>query len=230
MKRQGPEVKQRPSCAQFQKVIMTGARGFSISVVMLISARADANFKVEPIGAPVVKFRGDAPSDARRVQVEYTVHYDGHITDVEVRTPTDKAFEEAAKEAVSEWRFKPWSREGNPEAVRLAVILNRGEAGGLRAAFKRNILSLMCYDLNKKIDEAKVKDSDFNPSNLDVYTESFVVLDLLPRPGNNITYQEAEGWRTYFSGIFPSVLRGCRANPSSLYINQLPELMRRRLP
>ncbi|MFK3797367.1 MULTISPECIES: TonB family protein [unclassified Pseudomonas] len=209
---------------------MAVVKVLSISVAMLISARVDANFKIEPIGAPVVKFQGDAPSDTRRVQVEYTVHYDGHITDVEVMTPTDAAFEEAAKAAVSEWRFKPWPRDGNPEAVRLSVILNRGEAGGLRAAFRRNVLNLKCDDLNKRIDEAKVKDPGFNSRKLDIYTESSVVLDLLPRPGNNISYQEAESWRMYFSGVFPSVLRGCRANPSSLYIDQLPELMRRRLP
>ena len=200
-------------------------------MVILLSPGVAADFKIEPIGQPVVKFDGDPRDDKRRVRLDYTVHYDGRITDVEVMSSTNEAYGLAAKRAVSEWRFKPWARDGNPEAVRLSVILGRGEAGGLRGNFKQNVMGLKCQTLNDEIDELKAKSADFNLSQLNVYVESQVVLDLLPNPGRNtIAFQEAQGWRAYFNGIFPGVIKGCRNNPASLYIDQLPELMKRRLP
>lgn len=227
------EVKGPPQSARVRnkRMIMTRIKVLSMLLAMLTTRVADADFKVEPIGAPILEFDGDTSDDPRRVELEYTVHYDGRVTDVEVMTHTDAAYSKAARQAVSEWRFKPWSPNGNPEAVRLAIIMARGEVGGLRAKYRKHVLTLKCHELNAKVDESKAKMSDFNPRKLDVYSESLVVLGLLPDPKtNDMTFQEGDGWRTYFSGVYPSVLRGCRKNPSSLYINQLPELMRRRLP
>ena len=57
------------------------------------------------------------------VRVDAVVTREGLPKDVQVREPADPTFDEEAVKAVSQWRFKPGTRNGRPVAVRINVEL-----------------------------------------------------------------------------------------------------------
>ena len=80
------------------------------------------NQDLEPVSIGAPEYPRSAYRDRREgsVQVEFTVDGNGETTDIEVVDAEPRGvFEDAAIEAVEEWRFQPQITEGRPQEVRL---------------------------------------------------------------------------------------------------------------
>ncbi len=80
---------------------------------------------------PTLQVPPEYPYRARRrgvegsVELRFTVTRDGRVTDIDVvRAQPQHMFEEAAKQAVTRWRFEPAIRNGNAVDVRVQVQLD----------------------------------------------------------------------------------------------------------
>jgi len=58
------------------------------------------------------------------IQLEAVVLADGSVTKVEVLKGLGYGLDEAAAQALSEWKFKPGTKDGKPVNVKIKIIMN----------------------------------------------------------------------------------------------------------
>jgi TonB family protein len=115
----------RPGTKDLQPVAV------EVSVEMSFSLRDRIYTAADGVTLPQILNQVDAiyPDDARdqfiegTVRLSVTVLDDGSVGDVSVVTAVEPSLDEAAIQAVKQWRFRPGTRDGQPVNVRVEIDL-----------------------------------------------------------------------------------------------------------
>lgn len=99
-----------------------------------------------------------------RVELAFTVTVEGRVADAFVIKSSHPAFEEAALNAVREWRFAPAVKDGRPVAMKTALLLEFEVDGrsvqefkvAMPAAWPPNVPEALRFDVPPKLDRMEL--------------------------------------------------------------------------
>ncbi|WP_238350199.1 energy transducer TonB [Pseudomonas sp. SWRI154] len=154
-----------------------------------------------------------------KVRAGFTVHADGRVDQVAILESDHPGFAEAAREAVSQWRFKPWTvDDGHPAQVHTVAPFE----------FRLDDVPL---DANKWIKQWRCSDINAHAA------DRLQVQDLLPFSVtrsylSNVFFvkqlPEAERLALIarFNRLLPSIVQRCGSFPATRYMKMLPQEIR----
>jgi TonB family protein len=159
------------------------------------------------------------------VRVRFTVYADGSVNKLSILQSNHPDLTEAARQAIAQWRFKPWTVEGDmpSEQEVTAPMVFRLD---LDTPIHTNqwLKQLRCRDINEALNDfpeyAWVDSAVFD------YTRAYL---------SNVIYttqlqnEERLALIAKLNKRVPKIVRDCRASPVRKYMSLLPEDIRKLL-
>jgi len=200
-------------------------------LLLVFPACVFADFKLEPdyapqVDFPISHFRGKSRVEAK---VSYTVSNDGTVSAVEVENATNPMFGEAAKKAMTQWQFKPWPLENNPETVRYENFFIQSFDKDMYQKYKTKIGRLRCIDLTKEVAQFRLQNPGKALRDMNLFHETLIALRLVSSvPAQEFTHEQSMRWNDALNGALPRAVSTCKKNPGGTFLNALPESLRSR--
>ncbi|WHS60117.1 energy transducer TonB [Pseudomonas sp. G2-4] len=153
------------------------------------------------------------------VRVGFTVHADGHVDEIAILQSDHPDFADAARKAVDQWRFKPWTVDNDHPAQAQAVAPMEFRLDDVPLDANKWIKTWRCSEIN-----AHARDQLF-------------LLDLLPfdytrRYLSNVFFvkqlpdAERLALIAKFNRHVPWIVQRCGSYPASRYVRMLPKEVR----
>lgn len=159
------------------------------------------------------------------VRVSFMVSADGSVGKLNVLQSDHPDLAEAVRVAVGQWRFKPWTVEGDKPAEQEVVApMIFGFDWALPIHLNESLKKLRCRDLNRAT--ASLPEHLWVDSAAFHYTRAYLsnAFSTTTLPNEKRLALIAEMNRKV-----PIIVRNCRINPVSRYVRYLPEGIRKLL-
>jgi TonB family protein len=159
------------------------------------------------------------------VRVEFTANADGSVSKVRIVQSDHPDLAEAARVAIEQWRFKPWTVDGDKPAKQeiIAPLVFRLD---LDSPIHTNqwLKKLKCRDVNEQLlnvpESAWVDAAPFNYTR--AYLSNVFHITQLPKEQRLV-------WIAKLNKRVPTIVRSCRNGPVLKYMSLLPEEIRKLL-
>jgi protein TonB len=159
------------------------------------------------------------------VRVEFTANADGSVSKVRIVQSDHPDLAEAARVAIEQWRFKPWTVDGDKPAKQeiIAPLVFRLD---LDSPIHTNqwLKKLKCRDVNEQLlnvpESAWVDAAPFHYTR--AYLSNVFHITQLPKEQRLV-------WIAKLNKRVPTIVRSCRNGPVLKYMSLLPEEIRKLL-
>jgi protein TonB len=157
------------------------------------------------------------------VRVGFTVHADGSVSKINILQSDHPDLAEATKVAIGQWRFKPWTVEGDKPAeleIIAPMVFLLDAPNGINQWLKE----LKCREVNKGF----VRTADYHWVDLAAfhYTRAYLSNGFLQ---GQLSTEQRLAMIAKLNGRVPSIARQCLDYPASRYMRFLPEEIRKLL-
>ncbi|RON08232.1 energy transducer TonB [Pseudomonas brassicacearum] len=157
------------------------------------------------------------------VRVGFTVHADGSVNKINILQSDHPDLAEATKVAIGQWRFKPWTVEGDKPAeleIIAPMVFLLDAPNGINQWLKE----LKCSEVNKGL----VGTVDYHWIDLAAfhYTRAYLSNGF---PQGQLSTEQRLAMIAKLNRRVPSIARQCLEYPASRYMRLLPEEIRRLL-
>jgi protein TonB len=169
-----------------------------------------------------------------RVKLDVVINSDGGVSSTSLIETDSAEFAEAAQDIVAIWQFKPWTVENGrkPEIkVTIPFLLSdlKGirEGGGVPSNINIALLKMKCRDVNKSFTtwSERHRDTTLNRVRVFWYTEAYLNDGVFM--AYNATEEELKVLLATLRSSLGSILSNCRKNPDAMYVDYLPDEIRR---
>lgn len=195
------------------------------SVVMLLLCLAGTSGAAEMLLVPEHNPRPDYPTALVHkgimgmARVGFMVHADGHVDDVTILHSDHPDFAEAAREAVSQWRFKPWPVDLEHPAKTHVVAPFEFRLDDLPLDANKWIKTWKCSDINAHAN-GQLWVQDLLPFHYTrLYLSNVFFVKQLPEA-------ERLALIARLNRLLPSIVQRCGSFPAARYIRMLPKEVR----
>ncbi|MGU3344877.1 energy transducer TonB [Pseudomonas monsensis] len=151
------------------------------------------------------------------VKVSFIARADGSVSDIRIRESTHPDLAEAVRVAIAQWRFKPWSVEGDkPEEQEIvAPMVFRLEDQPLH--INQWLKTVKCRAVNQSI--GNMREFDWVDSNVFAYTRAYLS-NALTR--HQLSDQKRLAMIAKMNKRVPVIVRNCRESPTRKFVSLLP--------
>jgi TonB family protein len=156
------------------------------------------------------------------VRVSLTAHADGSVSKIAVPDDAHPELGEAALNAVSQWRFKPWEiNSEQPEQITVIAPVRFQLDSKLPIHFNKELRRLKCVE----IAWAALSASDTSWVDMAVFsrTRSYLTHSLSP---TQLPDEKRLALITELNQSIPSIVRRCRTSPSARIVRFFPQQIR----
>lgn len=157
------------------------------------------------------------------VRVSFTVHADGSVNKVSVLQSDHPALAESALAAVKDWRFKPWTVEGDKPAEQ-EVVAPLGFRLQARPGINQWIKALPCREVNAHL--ANVAEYSWVDSLPFHYTRGYLSNTFFQHQLSN---EQRLSLIAKLNRRVSDIVVRCRERPTSKFMTLLPEDIRQLL-
>jgi TonB family protein len=159
------------------------------------------------------------------VRVRFMAHANGSVSKVSILQSDHPDFAEAVRVAIAQWRFKPWTVEGDkPEEQEVIAPMIFGFDVYLPLHLNQRLKALRCRDLNAAL--ARAPEYEWIDSAAFHYVRAYLsnAFSTATLPTERRLSLIADMNRKV-----PIIIRQCSRNPGSRYVRFLPEDIRQLL-
>ena len=162
------------------------------------------------------------------VRVSLNIHNDGSVTDVKVLSATHEAFGLAAKAAVEQWRFQPWTVDKDAPAVvdaQNTLIFDPGlgtPSPNHPQIAIHSMLFQTCEMLSDELTKYRSRYPGQPLSSAPTFSRTTAAL-LFPVFVNARPAEEGTTLNLELLGALPEVVQRCHDHPKALYGTLLPK-------
>jgi TonB family protein len=159
------------------------------------------------------------------VRVGFTVHADGSVNKVHILKSDHPGLAEAVRVAIDQWRFKPWTVEGDKPAEQDVVAPMRfGFDTDLAIDANQWLKALKCRDLNEAL--AHAPEHRWIDSAAFHYTRAYLSSAFSTAM---LSHEERLALIAKLNRKVPVIVRECRSSPGSRYMRFLPSEIKKLL-
>ncbi|QHF42366.1 hypothetical protein PspS35_00665 [Pseudomonas sp. S35] len=207
-------------------------RSLVFAAALLCSFQVWATTSPEALYMPKPVYPQGMNNVQGRAQIGLNLHNDGSVSDVKVLDASAPAFGEAAVNAARQWRFKPWTVTADmPAVIDAKNDMIFSPTGDITVPFRRpvnEVVGQVCSALNNEVTLWR-RDQPSRPLSA---MRSFALVRaylVLPVLSGTLDYPASLLASDELDNALPEIVRKCRNQPKSRYIDHLPETVRVRL-
>jgi TonB family protein len=201
-----------------------------MSLFLSCSIQAASSYP-KPVYTPHAEYPEDMlrNKEAGTATVRIFIHANGSVSFKDMVKASDPQFAEALKQAVTTWRFEAWTPPANkPEGESTLVSYSFDPWLSGRPNLSRNVelRKLRCSQLNNELIWSR---RSHPPEETKTFRDTrnyllngFVIREFLPETERQVLLDE-------FDKAKPTVIENCRKSPAALYVDLLPEALRKML-
>ncbi len=200
-------------------------RGMRWSVVMLLLCLSGTSGAADVLLVPEHNPNPDYPTTlvgkgvAGVARVGFTVHADGRVDEVAILHSDHPEFAKAAREAVSQWRFKSWTVDHEHPAQTHVIVPFEFRLDGLPLDANKWIKTWKCSDINAHA-KGQLWVQDLLPFHYTrLYLSNVFFVKQLPET-------ERLALIARFNRLLPSIVQRCGSFPAARYVRMLPKEVR----
>ncbi len=200
-------------------------RGMRWSVVMLLLCLSGTSGVADVLLVPEHNPNPDYPTTlvgkgiAGVARVGFTVHADGRVDEVAILHSDHPEFAKAAREAVSQWRFKSWTVDHEHPAQTHVIVPFEFRLDGLPLDANKWIKTWKCSDINAHA-KGQLWVQDLLPFHYTrLYLSNVFLVKQLPET-------ERLALIARFNRLLPSIVQRCGSFPAARYMRMLPKEIR----
>lgn len=203
---------------------------FVMSLLLPSLAQASTSYP-KPLHTPHAEY----PKEMQRnkqggsVTVRIFIHANGSVSFRDVVKTSDPRFTEAMKQALSTWRFEAWTPPAeSPDGESVLITFNfiPWTTPGTNLKQNAELKKLRCSQLNNELTWSRhnhpVEEAKTFRDTRNYLFSGVVIREFLPEAERQILLDE-------FDRAKPAVIENCRKNPTALYVDLLPEALRKML-
>ena len=207
-------------------------RFFVLAAALLLSTSVLAEFVPEAVSMPKPHYPSFLTSVPGHARISLNIHNDGSVSDVKALSATKPEFGEAAVEAATQWRFKPWKVNADQPAVidaqnEMIFTPEEIKAKSTQLSFMETTYQ-SCSALNEEVNQFRRN----HPSRPLIQMKSFAITRvavMFPALSGKSDYNEGLVRADALESALPEIVRKCQAHPKSTYAKYLPSNLRRYL-
>ncbi|WP_160104782.1 energy transducer TonB [Pseudomonas izuensis] len=191
-------------------------------LVLSVESRADVFLIPEYNPRPVYSLELQRTGIIGDVRVGFTVHADGSVSKVSILQSDHPDLAEATRVAISQWRFKPWTVEGDkPSEQDVIAPMKFGFDVYLSIDFNQRLKELKCRDINEAFvrlpEHKRIDAAPFH------YTRAY-----LSNACSKATLSDERRLALIakMNRMVPTIVRQCLSSPGSRYSRFLPKDIR----
>ncbi len=195
------------------------------SVVMLLLCLSGPSGAAEMLLVPEHNPKPDYPTTLVRkgimgmARVGFMVHADGRVDEITILHSDHPDFAEAAREAVNQWRFKPWTVDLEHPAKTHVVAPFEFRLDDLPMDAHKWIKTWRCSDINAHAN-GQLWVQDLLPFHYTrLYLSNVFFVKQLPET-------ERLALIVRFNRLLPSIVQRCGSFPAARYMRMLPKEVR----
>ncbi len=195
------------------------------SVVMLLLCLSGPSGAAEMLLVPEHNPKPDYPTTLVRngimgmARVGFMVHADGRVDEITILHSDHPDFAEAAREAVNQWRFKPWTVDLEHPAKTHVVAPFEFRLDDLPMDAHKWIKTWRCSDINAHAN-GQLWVQDLLPFHYTrLYLSNVFFVKQLPET-------ERLALIVRFNWLLPSIVQRCGSFPAARYMRMLPKEVR----
>jgi TonB family protein len=159
------------------------------------------------------------------VRVGFTVKADGSISKVKIVQSDHPDLAEATRVAIAQWRFKPWTVDGDKPAEQdMVAPMVFGYDWDMTIDTNKWLNELRCRDLNNAL--VDTPEHRWTDSAAFYYTRAYLTKAFSKDMLSNERRLELI---TQLNRKVPIIVSECRSNPVSRYVRYLPQGIRKLL-
>jgi TonB family protein len=159
------------------------------------------------------------------VRVSFMVSADGSVGKLNILQSDHPDLAEAVRVTVGQWRFKPWTVEGDkPVEQEVIAPMMFGFDSGLPIHLNEQLKKLKCRDLNESL--ANVAQSEWIDSSAFYYTRAYLS-NAFSR--TSLPNEQRLELIAKLNRKVPVIVRQCSSSPTSRFARFLPEDLRKLL-
>jgi TonB family protein len=159
------------------------------------------------------------------VRVSFVVYADGSVSNVKILQSDHPELAEATKVALAQWRFKPWTVEGDkPSEQEVIAPMIFSYDSSLPIHLNKWLKELKCRDLNEIT--VRTPESAWVDSFAFHYTRAYLT-NAISAP--TLTNERRLALIARLNRKVPIIVRECLNNPVSRYVRFLPQDIRKLL-
>jgi len=169
-----------------------------------------------------------------RVKLDVVINSDGWVDKTSLVETDNPALAEAIQDVVATWQFKPWSVENGIKSemtVTMPFLLSGGkgikEGGGVPSDINTALLKMKCSDVNKSFAIWSEKHRSTTLSRMRIFWHTQAYLDNGVFMAYNATEEELKVLLATLRRSLNNILSNCRKNPDAMYVDYLPEEIRK---
>lgn len=202
-----------------------------VCALMLWSINA---FASEQLLIPMYTPNPDFPKEVRqmgggRARVEFSVQSDGTVFKVNILESSHPKLSEAVVKTVETWRFKPWMAEDEEWSQLIVNVPFHFGTGGAKTTPSDINMALaiaLCSDVNKAVREMNRHFRDLPLLRMRFFWHTRDYLNGLFM-SFNVSDAESKALIKDLTKALPEIVKQCRKQPETHYIDHLPEHIRK---
>lgn len=151
------------------------------------------------------------------VKVSFIARADGSVSDIRIRESTHPDLAEAVRAAIAQWRFKPWVVEGDKpeEQENVAPMIFHLEDHPLH--INQWLKTVKCRAVNENL--GNMSEFDWVDSSVFAYTRAYLSNSITR---HQLSDEERLAMIAKMNQRVPTIVRGCRDNPTRKFMSLLP--------
>ncbi|MBC3272897.1 energy transducer TonB [Pseudomonas sp. SWRI81] len=151
------------------------------------------------------------------VKVGFIARADGSVSEISIRESSHPDFAEAVRVAIAQWRFKPWTVEGDkPEEQEIiAPMIFRLENQPLH--INQWLKTVKCRAVNENL--GNMSEFDWVDSNIFAYTRAYLSNSLTR---HQLSDEKRLAMIAKMNKRVSMIVRSCRENPMRKFTSLLP--------
>lgn len=191
-------------------------------VVMLLLCLSATSGATDVLLVPEHNPKPDYPTALHRkgvvgvVRVGFTVHADGRVDEVAILRSDHPDFAEAARKAVRQWRFRPWTVDHEHPAQTHVVAPFEFRLDGLPLDANKWIKTWKCSVINSHA-RGQLWVEDLLPFR---YTRSYLSNVFFVKQMSDV---ERLALIARFNRLLPTIVQRCGSFPAARYVRMLPQ-------
>lgn len=210
---------------------------FFVSVVFILGfgvAMAD-NHVLVPIYTPHPQYTSELlkAKISGEVLVDLTIHSQGNVESVNVINATHLELQSLVLGVLSTWQFKPWAVENDKLPIvtvrmpfNFSTIKSRDEFSSVPLDINTALLKMKCTDVNKSFLKWNKDYRDTALSRMKIFwhTQGYLNKGFMIY---NATEPERKILLASLRSNINRIISDCRKNPEAMYVDYLPEEIRK---
>lgn len=164
-----------------------------------------------------------------KIVIRILIRRDGSVQFVEVVDGADPEFIAITRQAVEQWRFKPWTPPASSpqgEVIRVTYDYSDKAGKGEPLAGNLKIKRVLCHQVNEQLRKRNAWWLPHGPGDADVFQQTEHYLSHDPVIRTYLSGAQRQDLVVALLEARAGVIARCKARPASRYVDQLPDKVR----